>query len=66
VASSTRIVLAVHEHMTVDALVRKTTPCAEKLGGPPSKASLQVRSPDLILLYLPKRCLLDPKVEHET
>jgi hypothetical protein len=66
VASSTRIALAVHERMSVEQLAGKTTPCGEKLGGPPSKASLQVRSPKLILLYLPKRCLLDPKVEAET
>ena len=66
VASSTRIALAVHEHMSADELANETLPCGEKLGGPPSKASLQVRSSTLILLYLPKRCLLDPKVEAES
>jgi hypothetical protein len=37
------------------------TACAERQGGPPQDTSLQYR-PGRIVLYLPKRCLLDPKV----
>jgi hypothetical protein len=38
--------------------------CAESLGDPPTGASLQVFARQLVL-YLPLRCLLDPKVERE-
>jgi hypothetical protein len=37
------------------------TACAERQGGPPQDTSLQYR-PGRFVLYLPKRCLLDPKV----
>ena len=35
------------------------TPCEPEVGPPPPGASLQARD-DQILVYLPKRCLLDP------
>jgi len=37
------------------------TACADRQGGPPKDTSLQYR-PGRVVLYLPKRCLLDPKV----
>jgi hypothetical protein len=43
--------------------VSRSLPCGEELGDPPTSSSLQVRpSDDRIVLYLPKQCLLDPKV----
>ena len=35
--------------------------CGDKQGGPPSDTSLQYRDGEFVL-YLPKQCLLDPKV----
>ena len=35
--------------------------CEREVGEPPAKSSLQVRK-EALVLYLPKRCLLDPKV----
>jgi hypothetical protein len=45
------------------AAAAQLTACGEQLGGPPPRSSLQVRDAD-VLLYLPLRCLLDPKVVH--
>jgi hypothetical protein len=50
-------------HLPAATLAARTVPCGEALGDPPTDASLQVRrGEDRIVLYLPKRCLLDPKV----
>jgi hypothetical protein len=42
-------------------LMPTTTACGDSLGEPPRRSSLQFR-PGKLVLYLPKRCLLDPKV----
>jgi hypothetical protein len=42
-------------------LVEVGTACGELLGGPPPRASLQVFD-GMLVLYLPKQCLLDSKV----
>jgi hypothetical protein len=50
-------------HLRAAALVSRSLPCGEALGDPPTDSSLQVRpGENRIVLYLPKRCLLDPKV----
>jgi hypothetical protein len=50
-------------HFAPAELVDRSVPCGEALGNPPSGSSLQVRpGEDRIVLYLPKRCLLDRKV----
>jgi len=43
------------------ALSRKVIACGDSLGEPPRNSSLQLR-PGKLVLYLPKQCLLDPKV----
>jgi hypothetical protein len=61
---NTRIELIPGKRIALDRLVSLMTPCAEALGGPPRRASLQVRPQagrPVVLLYLPKRCLLDRK-----
>jgi hypothetical protein len=45
----------------VDHLLADTEGCGERQSGPPHRSSLQYR-PGEIVLYLPKRCLLDKKV----
>jgi hypothetical protein len=53
-------------HLPAATLAVRTVPCGEALGDPPTDASLQVRrGEDRIVLYLPKRCLLDPKVTQQ-
>jgi hypothetical protein len=65
VASRTRITMAAPDRST-EQLVRLMTACDPKVGAPPPGASLQAR-PGLVLVYLPKRCLLDPsEVTSET
>jgi hypothetical protein len=55
--------LRTREHFLARTLVGRSLPCGEALGDPPTNSSLQVRpSDDRIVLYLPKQCLLDPKV----
>lgn len=44
-----------------EELAPKTTGCGDSLGEPPRRSSLQFR-PGKLVLYLPKQCLLDPKV----
>jgi hypothetical protein len=64
VPSPTKIVLHV-ETRPIPATIRSSTvACAEPLGGPPPNSSLQTPRghPELIVLYLPKQCLLDPTV----
>jgi hypothetical protein len=45
----------------LSTLLRVGAACGDSLGGPPARASLQVFD-NLLVLYLPKRCLLDAKV----
>jgi hypothetical protein len=55
--------LRTRKHVPTRSLLNRTLPCGESLGDPPTGASLQVRpGDDRIVLYLPKQCLLDPKV----
>ena len=58
VASRTRITMSAPDQ-TVDALLRFMTACDPKVGPPPKRASLQARQ-SLVLVYVPKRCLLNP------
>ena len=59
--SRTQIRMALSAHVNVEGLLANTEKCGEAQGGPPHKSSLQYR-PGEIVLYLPKRCLLDKKV----
>jgi hypothetical protein len=58
VASSTRITMSA-PGQTARALVRASMGCDPQVGPPPQKSSLQVRAHQ-ILVYLPKRCLMNP------
>jgi hypothetical protein len=57
----TRLSMAVPEDAELMAVMHDSVACGDAQGGPPSKSSLQFRA-RTILLYLPKQCLLDPKV----
>jgi hypothetical protein len=57
----TRIELAVPAGTDFHELVKAGIACGDSLGGPPPAASLQTFA-RRIVLYLPKRCLLDPNV----
>jgi hypothetical protein len=59
VPSRTRIMMKAR-HRSANQLVRLMTACDPKVGPPPPGASLQARN-EQILVYLPKRCLLNPK-----
>jgi hypothetical protein len=59
--SETQIRMALPAHINVERLLAHTENCGEAQGGPPHRSSLQYR-PGEIVLYLPKRCLLDEKV----
>jgi hypothetical protein len=55
--------LPVKTHLPAATLLSRSVPCGEALGDPPTDSSLQARPGESrIVLYLPKRCLLDPKV----
>jgi hypothetical protein len=58
VASRTRITMTAPGR-SADELVRVMTACDPEVGAPPPGASLQAR-PGQVLVYVPKRCLLDP------
>jgi hypothetical protein len=58
VASRTRITMRAPDR-SADELVRLMTACDSEVGAPPPGASLQARTGQ-VLVYLPKRCLLDP------
>jgi hypothetical protein len=45
----------------MQVLLARVLRCAEPLGGPPKGSSVQTFETQVIL-YLPKQCLLDPKV----
>jgi hypothetical protein len=53
--------MALPASVDIDHLLAETESCGERQGGPPHRSSLQYR-PGEIVLYLPKRCLLDKKV----
>ena len=55
----TRIVMALRGAVT-PAMLRLGVRCGTKLGDPPPGSSLQFRK-RVVVLYLPKRCLLDRK-----
>lgn len=57
----TRLSMTVPKGAKIPTLLDESLTCAEAQGGPPAKSSLQYRAGN-ILLYLPKQCLLDPKV----
>jgi hypothetical protein len=59
--SETQIRMALAASVDVERLLADTESCGEAQGGPPHRSSLQYR-PGEIVLYLPKRCLLDKKV----
>jgi hypothetical protein len=58
VASRTRITMAAPDR-SADELLQLMMACDPKVGAPPPGASLQARAGQ-VLVYLPKRCLLDP------
>jgi hypothetical protein len=57
----TRIDMRLAPSIKAAVVVPALTACADRQGGPPQDTSLQYR-PGRVVLYLPKRCLLDPKV----
>jgi hypothetical protein len=59
--SETQIRMALPAPVDVERLLARTESCGEAQGGPPHNSSLQYR-PGEIVLYRPKRCLLDKKV----
>ena len=62
-ASRTRIELALPKAAQRGEVLTEEAACGDALGGPPPGASLQLRPQvNALLLYLPKYCLLDPKV----
>jgi hypothetical protein len=61
---ATKIVLRVATRPIPATIGASTVACGERLGGPPPDSSLQTPNwqSGLIVLYLPKQCLLDPTV----
>lgn len=59
--TSTHLAMAVPKAIDVSRMMPDSIACGDAQGGPPAKSSLQYRD-RTILLYLPKQCLLDPKV----
>jgi hypothetical protein len=58
VASRTRITMTARG-LSAKELLPYMTACDPSVGAPPPRASLQARNGQ-VLVYLPKRCLLDP------
>jgi hypothetical protein len=58
VASRTRITMRA-SGKSARSLARLQLACDREVGPPPAKATLQARDGE-VLVYLPKRCLLDP------
>jgi hypothetical protein len=61
VAHPKEIDLALGRPVAAEGLAAKVVACGDALGEPPRDSSLQLR-PGKLVLYLPRRCLLDPKV----
>ena len=57
----THLSMALPSGVEVSEMLRDSFSCGDAQGGPPAKSSLQFRARK-ILLYLPKQCLLDPKI----
>jgi predicted small lipoprotein YifL len=55
------ISLAVEGKAPIETLLKEGTRCGDSLGGPPPRSSLQAFK-GMYVVYLPKQCLLDPKV----
>jgi hypothetical protein len=67
VAANTRLRLAIPAGVDRQRLLTAAIACGDRLGGPPTGASLQLRPHvQSLLLYLPKRCLLDRKTAAAT
>jgi hypothetical protein len=58
VASRTRITMRA-PHRSAHDLAQLELACDSEVGPPPQTATLQAR-PGLVLVYLPKRCLMNP------
>jgi hypothetical protein len=58
----TKIVMDLPADVTPAAVAQLSLKCAATIGDPPKDASFQVRG-HAVILYLPKYCLLDPKVD---
>jgi hypothetical protein len=58
----TKIVIALPAGVTPAAVAQLSLKCAATIGDPPKDSSFQVRG-EAVILYLPKYCLLDPKVD---
>jgi hypothetical protein len=63
-AEVTKIVMRVETTPITAAIRASTIACGDSLGGPPTGSALQTPRghPGLLVLYLPKQCLLDPTV----
>ena len=61
VAYAKQIDLRLHSEGSPTELSPTITRCGDSLGQPPRRSSLQFR-PGKLVLYLPRQCLLDPKV----
>jgi hypothetical protein len=61
VAHPKEIDLTLERPAPASGLMSKVVVCGDALGEPPRDSSLQLR-PGRLVLYLPRRCLLDPKV----
>ena len=57
----TRLSMTVPKDAELPGVMHDSVVCGDAQGGPPARSSLQFRGYS-ILLYLPKQCLLDPKV----
>lgn len=64
VAYPKQIDLSLRSDRGLDELSPTVTACGDSLGMPPLRSSLQFRRGKLVL-YLPKQCLLDPKVTED-
>lgn len=61
VAYAKLIELRLYSAASPEEVVPTTTACGDSLGEPPRRSSLQFRT-GKVVLYLPKLCLLDPKL----
>jgi hypothetical protein len=61
VAYAKQIDLRLHSEGSPTELSPTITGCGDSLGQPPRRSSLQFK-PGKLVLYLPRQCLLDPKV----
>jgi hypothetical protein len=64
VTQPTRIVMRLPVDVAPSAVLQRGLECEPKIGKPPPGASLQVRG-HVVLVYLPKYCILDRKVARQ-